>query len=463
MIPYRKMRFYGLRDLDNIPQIQNLSDEERFAIKVVSNVLPFRVNNYVVDELIDWDNIPDDPIFQLTFLQKDMLSEEQFDIVADLLMNESDPDELKETIEEIRLELNPHPAGQMTLNVPYLDDEPVPGVQHKYRETVLIFPSSGQTCHSYCTFCFRWAQFVGMNDLKFATDESRRFQNYLISQKEVTDILITGGDPMIMSAKNLAAYIEPLLEPEFEHIRNIRIGTKSVAYWPYKFVTDKDADDVLRLFDKIVESGKHLAVMGHYNHWKELSTEVAQEAIRRIRNTGAQIRTQSPLIKHINDDPEVWAKMWKDQVRLGCIPYYFFVERNTGAHDHFAIPLSRAYDIFRKAYESVSGLSRTVRGPSMSALPGKVAIEGVTTVNGEKVFMLNLIQARNPDWVKRPFFAKYDENAEWLTDLRPAFGKDKFFYQDDLNQMIRFNDGQVYFRTDDDLDLVEEPELDLDD
>jgi KamA family protein len=463
MIPYRKMKFYGLRDLDNIPQIQNLTYEERFAIKVVSHVLPFRVNNYVIDELIDWGNIPDDPIFQLTFLQKDMLSKEQFDIIADLLMNESDPYELKETIEELRLELNPHPAGQMTLNVPYLDEEPVPGVQHKYRETVLIFPSSGQTCHSYCTFCFRWAQFVGMNDLKFATDESKRFQDYLITQKEVTDVLITGGDPMIMSAKNLATYIEPLLEPEFEHIRNIRIGTKSVAYWPYKYVTDNDADDILRLFDKIVESGKHLAVMGHYNHWKELSTEVAQEAIRRIRNTGAQIRTQSPLIKHVNDDHKIWTRMWEDQVKLGCIPYYFFVERNTGTHDHFAIPLIRAYEIFRKAYESVSGLSRTVRGPSMSALPGKVAIEGVTSVNGEKVFMLNLIQARNPEWVKKPFFAKYDENAEWLTDLRPAFGKDKFFYQDELNQMIRYNDGQVYFRTDDDLEFVEEPEYDLDD
>ena len=463
MIPYRKMKFYGLRDLDSIPQIQNLSDDERFAIKVVSNVLPFRVNNYVIDELIDWDNIPDDPIFQLTFLQKDMLSKEQFDIVADLLINDSDPEEFKETIEEIRLELNPHPAGQMTLNVPQINDVPVPGVQHKYRETVLIFPSSGQTCHSYCTFCFRWAQFVGMNDLKFATDESKRFQDYLISQKEVTDVLITGGDPMIMSAKNLTAYIEPLLRPEFEHIRNIRIGTKSVAYWPYKYITDKDADDVLRLFDKIVESGRHLAIMGHYNHWKELSAEVAQEAIKRIRNTGAQIRTQSPLIKHINDDPEVWRRMWEDQVKLGCIPYYFFIERNTGAEDYFAIPLARAYEIFRKAYESVSGLSRTVRGPSMSALPGKVAIEGVTTINGEKVFMLNLIQARNPDWVKRPFLAKYDEKAEWLTDLRPAFGKDKFFYQDDLNQMIRFNDGQVYFRTDDDLELVGEPELDLDD
>ena len=164
----------------------------------------------------------------------------------------------------------------MTLNVPRHNGKIVRGVQHKYRETVLIFPSSGQTCHSYCTFCFRWAQFVGMNDLKFATDESKSFQEYLIARKDVTDVLITGGDPMIMSAKNLAAYIEPFLEPEFEHIQNIRIGTKSVAYWPYRFVTDQDADDVLRLFEKIVGSGKHLAVMGHYNHWRELSTDVAQ-------------------------------------------------------------------------------------------------------------------------------------------------------------------------------------------
>ena len=147
-------------------------------------------------------------------------------------------------------------------------------------------------------------------------------------------MLLTGGDPLIMSARNLAAYIEPFLGHEFDHIRNIRIGTKSVAYWPYKFVTDKDADDTLRLFEKVVNSGKHLAIMGHYNHWRELSTDVAQEAIRRIRNTGAQIRTQSPLVKNVNDSSEVWARMWKEQVKLGCIPYYFFVERNTGAKNY---------------------------------------------------------------------------------------------------------------------------------
>lgn len=463
MISPRKMKFYGIRDLDSIPQIQNLPEDQRFQIKVVSTVLPFRVNNYVIEELIDWNNIPDDPIFQLTFMQKDMLNDDQFGRVANILYNGYDDSEIKNVVEQIRLELNPHPAGQMTMNVPNLDGKPVPGVQHKYKETVLIFPSSGQTCHAYCTFCFRWAQFVGMNDLKFATDESKRFQDYLIAQKDVTDVLITGGDPMIMSAKNLASYIEPLLKPEFDHIRNIRIGTKSVAYWPYKFVTDKDSDDILRLFEKIVNSGKHLAIMGHYNHWKELSTDVAKEAVIRIRNTGAQIRTQSPLIKHVNDDPIVWTKLWLEQVKLGCIPYYFFIERNTGAKGYFEVPLYRAYEIYKEAYENISGLGRTARGPSMSALPGKVSVEGITEINGEKVFVLIMLQARNPQWVKRPFFARYDEKATWLSDLRPAFGRDKFFYQEELNQMIRASEEQSHINSDEDFEILVNQELNFDD
>ena len=448
MISPKKMKFYGLRDVDNMPQLQRLSEEQRFEIKVVANVLPFRVNNYVIEELIDWQNIPDDPIFNLTFMRKEMLNEDQFNRMADALLHSSQ-EEIKNVINEIRFELNPHPAGQMTLNVPLIDDKPVPGIQRKYRETALIFPSAGQTCHSYCTFCFRWAQFVGINDFKFATDESKRFQDYLKAQTEVTDILLTGGDPMIMSAKNLAAYIEPFLQPEFAHIRNIRIGTKSISYWPYKYLTDKDADDILRLFEKVINSGKHIAIMAHFNHWKELSTDASHLAISRIRNTGVQIRTQSPLVKHINDDADVWAKMWKEQVKLGCIPYYFFVERNTGSEEYFEVPLYRAYQIYREAYKKVSGLSRTVRGPSMSALPGKIAIEGVSEINGEKVFVLTMLQARNPDWVKRPFFAKFNENATWINELRPAFGKDKFFYQDELNQMIRENQGQMYFKKSD--------------
>ncbi len=459
MITPKKMRFYGIRDIDNIPQLQLLREEERFALKVVSSVLPFRTNNYVVDELIDWNNIPDDPMFQLTFMQKEMLNEDQFERIAFALRKNYHPNKIREISNSIRMELNPHPAAQLTANVPYLDEEHVPGVQHKYRETALIFPSSGQTCHAYCTFCFRWAQFVGMNDLKLSTDESKRFQEYLKKHKQLTDILITGGDPMIMGLNNLRAYLEPLLEPEFEHIKSIRIGTKSISYWPYKYVTDTEADGVLRLFEKVIRSGKHLAIMGHFNHWVELSTDIAQKAVRRIRDTGAEIRTQSPLIKHINDDPDVWARMWRDQVNLGCIPYYFFVERNTGAKNYFAIPLARAYDIFRNAFIQVSGLSRTVRGPSMSALPGKVAIEGITEIKGEKAFVLTLLQARNPEWCKRPFFAKYDPEAIWLSDLRPAFGERKFFYQDELNMILRSNYGQMFFEEEPESEVTADSEM----
>lgn len=432
----RKMKFYGIRDIRTLPQLQKLSPEQKFDMEVVAHVLPFRTNNYVVEELIDWDRVPDDPMYQLTFVQKGMLRKDHFERMAEAVRRAAPADELRRIADEIRLKLNPHPAGQMSANVPSMDDDIVPGVQHKYRETCLVFPSAGQTCHAYCTFCFRWPQFVGMEDLKFATDESNRFQEYLRRHAEVTDVLFTGGDPLIMTAERLRTYVEPLLRPEFDHVRTIRIGTKSVAYWPYRFVTDKDADDVLRLFERVVESGKHLALMGHYNHWVELSTDVAREATARIRRTGAQIRTQSPLVRYVNDSADVWAKLWKDQVGLGCIPYYMFVERNTGAKVYFEIPLARAWEIFRDAYKQVSGLARTVRGPLMSALPGKVGIEGVAEIRGEKVFVMAFLQGRDPDWVKRTFFAKYNARATWLTDLEPAFGEKEFFFEPELARIL---------------------------
>lgn len=436
MIPEKKLKIYTAKDLDIIPQLKILSEDEKFAIKVVAKVFPFRANNYVVEELIDWSKVPDDPIFQLTFMQKDMLSDKQFNSIADAIRNDIPSSELKIIADEIRNELNPHPAGQMTANVPFLDEDPVKGVQHKYRETVLVFPTGGQTCHAYCTFCFRWAQFIGNNDLKFATDESKRFQEYIKQHKEITDVLFTGGDPMVMSYPKLKAYLEPLLEPQFDHVMNIRIGTKSLSYWPYRFVKDKDSDAIIELFDKIMSSGKHLAIMAHFSHYVELETDIVKRAIRRLRKVGVKIRTQSPVIKHVNDDAYIWSRMWEDQVNLGLLPYYMFVERNTGAKEYFEIPLHKVFDIYKDAFKSVSGLNRTARGPVMSATPGKVMVDGITTIHGEKVFVLNLLQGRNPEWVRKPFFAKFDPTATWFDELKPAFGEKKFFFEDELNELL---------------------------
>ncbi len=425
-----KYRAYTLHNYKELPQIKYLSPQDIEAIEVVGRVLPFKANNYVVEQLIDWNNIPNDPIFTLTFPRKEMLSEEHYNQVLNMLDSDPNDPAYKETIDTIRRTLNPNPAGQEH-NIPTLEGESLDGMQHKYRETVLFFPSQGQTCHAYCTFCFRWPQFSGMSDLKFAMKEADLLHEYLRQHKEVTDVLFTGGDPLTTTSRILSTYIEPLLTKEFDHIRNIRIGSKALSYWPYRFLTDNDADNLIELFTKVRQAGKNLAFQAHFNHPTELSTDVVKEAIERIKSTGAQIRTQSPLLDKINNSPEIWAEMWQKQVDLGCIPYYMFIARDTGSKAFFEVPLVDAWKLFSKAYSSVSGICRTVRGPSMSAYPGKVAVRGVREIKGEKMFILNFLQCRNPDLVGIPFFAKFDAEATWLDQLKPAFGEEKFFYEKD--------------------------------
>ena len=429
-----RIQSYTLTNFRNISQIQKLSEEQQFEMEVVANILPFKANNYVIEQLIDWNNIPNDPIFVLTFPQKGMLLPPHYEQMASALKSGTDKKAIQELANEIRLQLNPHPAGQLELNIPTLKDgTKLYGMQHKYNETCLFFPSQSQTCHAYCTFCFRWPQFVGMDEIKFATNEVEQLVQYIREHQEISDVLFTGGDPMIMKAKMFRTYIDVLLEADLPNLKTIRIGTKALAYWPYKFLSDDDADETLAIFEEVTNKGLHLAFMAHFNHHKELSTGAVKVAIKRIRKTGSEIRTQSPLLAHINDDADMWAEMWRQQVQLGCIPYYMFVVRDTGAQHYFGIPLVKAHEIFSNAYKQVSGLGRTVTGPSMSATPGKVLVDGVATINGKKIIVLKLLQGRNPDWVSKPFFAEFDENAIWLDDLKPAFEK-KFFFEDELEQ-----------------------------
>lgn len=430
-----EFKAFTLNNFRQIPQIEQLTEEQKFEIEVVAQVLPFKSNSYVVNELINWDKVPNDPMFILTFPQKGMLLPHHYDRIATLLKSGADQKKIRAAANEIRLELNPHPAGQLEMNVPELDGKKIIGMQHKYRETALFFPSQGQTCHAYCTFCFRWPQFVGMDDMKFASKEASLMVRYLKAHPETTNILFTGGDPMVMSTKLLKHYIEPLLVPELEHLHTIRIGTKALSYWPYRFINSKDTGELFKLFEKAAKSGRHIALMAHFNHYSELDTKAVRTAIRNLRDVNVEIRTQSPLLRHINDDYRVWLRMWRTQAKLGCIPYYMFLARDTGAQHYFSIGLEKAYNIYRNAYIRVSGVSRTVRGPSMSASPGKIHVLGVADIRGEKAYVLQFLQGRNPEWVRVPFFAKYNPNAVWLDELKPAFGEEKFFWQDDYAAM----------------------------
>ena len=434
-MPAPTYQAYSVRNFRQIPQIQSWPEHAVKEIETVARVLPFKTNNYVVDELIDWNNIPADPMYTLNFPRHELLKTAHWQKMARAAEKALPESELKALARSVQMELNPDPSNQ-SANVPLLHGHRVSGAQHKYRETVLFFPQAGQTCHAYCTFCFRWPQFSGLSHSRFSGHDSRVLADYLKIHPKVTDLLITGGDPMVMKAQTLAGYLEPFLSAELPHLKTIRIGTKSLSYWPYRYLSDADSDEVLRVFEKVVQSGRTLSVMAHFNHPVELGTEAVRKAIKRIQGTGAQIRTQSPLLRHINDKPEFWSEMWRKQVDLNCIPYYMFVERDTGAKHFFAVPLERCWNIFRRAYRQVSGVCRTVRGPVMSASPGKVQILGLTEIYGEKVFVLRFLQGRNAAWVDKPFFAAYDPNASWLSGLKPAFGEPSFFFESEMKGLL---------------------------
>ncbi|HEY6926763.1 MAG TPA: hypothetical protein VI653_24980 [Steroidobacteraceae bacterium] len=417
------------REFHSIPQLAKFDDAVLDEMDIVARVLPFKANSYVVNELIDWSRAPDDPIFALLFPNREMLSPRHFSELQVLIRAGASDEQVRSAVHRIRRELNPHPGEQVQRNVPSLNGVRVEGLQHKYRETVLFFPKSGQTCHAYCAFCFRWPQFVENGTMRMALADSQVLAQYLRRHEEVTDLLVTGGDPLTMTTRRLATYLDPFLGSDLEHVQNIRIGTKALSFWPSRFVADDDADDLLRLFERLSRAGRHVAVMAHFNHPVELSTNVVRRAISRIASTGAHILSQSPVLRHVNDNPAIWSSMWKEQVRLGIQPYYMFVARDTGARQRFDLSLECALQIYQEAVRNVSGLARTARGPSMSTSAGKIEIQGITTIEREKVFLLSFIQARNPQWVRQPFLARFDANASWFDDLKPAGGARQFFFQ----------------------------------
>jgi L-lysine 2,3-aminomutase len=417
------MRFitYNARNFREIEYMRYLPEEAKKEIDIVSSVIPFKTNNYVVDYMIDWENYEKDPMYILNFPNRKMLTASQYERVKNILDGNHSKLEINRVIYKIRMEMNPHPAQQMT-NVPVLDGEELSGSQHKYKDIILFFPSQGQTCHAHCTFCFRWPQFVKELDLKFSMREINKVTEYIRQNESINEILFTGGDPMVMSPGELSKYIDVLIDSRLDNLLNIRFGTKSLAYWPFTFLPEfsDEAEDMLNLFRRIVENGKHLSFMAHFNHPVELENEIVQQAIYNIRQTGTVIRTQAPILNHINNDSEAWARMWKKQVSLGLIPYYMFVERETGPYDYFRLPLAGVYETYREAVRESGSFAKTVSGPVMSADKGKVQVMGIVEnpLNGNKYFMMQYIRHRDYRKTLKPFFMEFDEDATWVDQLK---------------------------------------------
>jgi hypothetical protein len=136
----RGFHAYSAKHLDMLATRAGLTPDERLAVRAVATVLPFRTNSYVVENLIDWDAAPDDPIYRLVFPQPDMLPAADVRRLADMISGGAPEAGLRAAAHEIRMRLNPHPAGQLLLNAPRLHGRPLPACSTSTRRPCCSSP-----------------------------------------------------------------------------------------------------------------------------------------------------------------------------------------------------------------------------------------------------------------------------------------------------------------------------------
>jgi L-lysine 2,3-aminomutase len=280
----------------------------------------------------------------------------------------------------------------------------------------------------------------------FLQKDVEQIHNYLKQHKEVTDLLITGGDGGYMPVNRMAQYVMPIIEnPDLLHVKNIRLASRALTFQPEMILSSK-YDKMLELFDTLRDNGIQLAWMAHFSTPRELLNPSTIAAIRRLQDHGVNVRSQSPMMNHISlftddqgkVDVERSAQNWIDLANiLGmlCIGFHsMYCARPTGEHHYFTAPLADMERVFNRVYHSLSSINRPSRHISMTISAGKLAIMGTAVVNGEKCFALQFTEARNMAWMDRVILAKYDEKENKVDFLTPL-DTDKFFFEDELKEI----------------------------
>ena len=444
-----KNKYSGLSGFRKICEILKqhgivLSDIKERELFV--EVYAFLATKHILNT-IDWNNYQKDPVFQLVFPQPNMINKE----VVKKYSRIGDDSERMKMVVAYREQTNPH-DGKQILNRPsfYSEEgefEAVDGGQHKYPQVFLLFDKTTQGCYAYCTYCFRHAQVRGDEDM-FIQNDVNQVHEYLRNHKEVTDILITGGDAGYMPYSRLNEYLGPIMEdPDLMHIRNIRIASRALTYEP-SVVLNSKYDDVLKLFNKLIDHGIQVIWMAHFSTPKEFLNISTLAAIRRLRANHINIRSQSPMMNHISlfmddygkVDIDKSSKNWIDLghilMMLGINFHSIYCARPTGEHDYFTAPLADMDKIFGKIYRNLPSLGRPSRYITMTSSAGKTSLMGTVEVNGRKAFALKFNEARNMKWMDRVFLAEYCEEENTIEKLEP-FDGGEYFFKEDLAQIER--------------------------
>jgi len=337
-------------------------------LQKVTNRFRFGTNAYYLS-LIDWDD-PDDPIRRLV-----IPGMEELERWGDLDVSHED----RYTV--------------------------MPGLQHKYRRTAVLLVSDA--CGGICRYCFRKRIFIHKNgetlkDLHAAL-------RYIAEHEDITNVLLTGGDALMLPTARLEAIVRAVMA--IEHVRIVRLGSKMAAFYPYRILEDPSLAAMIR---KHTTREKKIYLMNHFAHPREL-TDVAVEAVNMLREAGAAAVNQMPLIRKVNDDPEVLAELFRKLAFSGVQPYYVFQCRPAVGNKAYAVPIEEGYEIFEQAKALVSGLAKRARFV-MSHTTGKIEVVGKTD---EYVFF-KYHQAANEEDCGRFLAFRSNPSAYWFDDYAEA-------------------------------------------
>jgi len=352
----------------DIRKVVEIPVEAREKLAAVSRKYAFRANDYYLS-LIDW-NDPDDPIRRIVIPIEEELTDWG------------------------RLDASNESAVTVA-----------PGVQHKYPHTVLLL--CNEVCGAYCRYCFRKRLFMDGND-EVVNDVSEGIR-YIAGHPNVTNVLLTGGDPLLMSTRRLTEILAALRA--IPHVQIIRIGSKMPAFDPWRLLNDEALQQTL---NRHSTPHKRIYLVAHFDHPRELTDAAVQGIDCFIRN-GVICANQCPLLKGINDDPRTLSDLFRKLSWIGCPPYYLFQGRPTAGNQPYAVPIVRGWEIFRDALRIGSGLARRARFV-MSHETGKVEILGVD----RKHIYLRYHRAKDADLRGRFMVYRRNDEAYWLDDLEPV-------------------------------------------
>ena len=362
-----------ITSLRNVPQLDR---QEKRDLKPVREHFAFRTNEYY-QSLIDWED-PNDPIRRI--------------IMPDIA------------------ELDDWGDLDASCESSYTK---VPGLEHKYDSVALLLVND--VCGGYCRFCFRKRLFMDHNDevVKDITDGLA----YIREHPEITNVLLSGGDPLIMSTTKLKKIIRQLRD--IDHVQIIRIGTKMPAFNPFRVIDDPS---LLKMFERYSTAEKRIYVMVHFNHPTELTPD-AIECLGLLQNAGVITANQTPIIRGVNDDPDTLATLFKKCSFVGVPPYYAFQCRPTLGNKAYAVPIEEAFRVFESAKDSCSGLALRARYV-MSHHTGKIEVLGL--LNKHIIFKYH--RSADLDDSGRLMVFKRNPFAYWFDDYEEAVVSHTFVF-----------------------------------